>query len=100
MEIIPGIHWIEGINGNCYLIDGSELTLIDTGLPRKAKKILGYITGGLGRKPGDLKTIILTHCDNDHIGNAFELRNKTGAKIAAHSLDAEYIAGRKQRQIG
>lgn len=99
MEIVSGIHWIEGINANCYLLVDKELTLIDTGLPHKTKKILGYISNELHRQPSDLKMIILTHCDIDHIGNALELRNITGARIAAHPEDAEYIAGRKVRMM-
>ena len=98
MEIVPTIHMIEGISAHCYLIDGHELILIDTGMPRKTKKILSYITEVLHKKPIDLKTILLTHCDIDHIGNAWELRRITGATIAAHPLDAEIIAGKKPRQ--
>lgn len=98
MEIIPGVHLIEGISAHCYLIDGPELTLIDTGMPRKTKKILSYITSTLQKTPADLKTILLTHSDIDHIGNARELRSITGAEIAAHPQDAEVIAGKKPRQ--
>jgi len=97
MEIVPGIHWIEGITGHCYIVVDKELTLIDTGMPHKTKKILRYITDELQRTPSELKTILLTHCDIDHIGNALELRNLTGAKIAAHPHDAEVIAGKKIR---
>jgi hydroxyacylglutathione hydrolase len=98
MEIVPGVHLIEGISAHCYLIDGPELTLIDTGMPHKTKKILRYITDTLHKNPADLKTILLTHCDIDHIGNARELRTITGATIAAHPLDADIIAGKKPRQ--
>ncbi len=98
MEIVPTVHMIEGIFAHCYLIDGPELTLIDTGMPRKTKKILSYITDTLHKTPTDLKTILLTHSDIDHIGNARELRNITGAAIAAHPLDADIIAGKKPRQ--
>jgi glyoxylase-like metal-dependent hydrolase (beta-lactamase superfamily II) len=97
MEIVPGIHMIEDITAHCYLVDDTELILIDTEMPHKTKKILHYITDTLQRKPSDLKTIILTHCDIDHTGNALELRNLTGAKIAAHPQDAEIIAGEKTR---
>ena len=97
MEIVPGIHWIEGITAHCYVVVDKELTLIDTGMPHKTKKILKYITDELQRTPSELKTILLTHCDIDHIGNALELRNLTGAKIAAHPQDAEIIAGKKVR---
>jgi glyoxylase-like metal-dependent hydrolase (beta-lactamase superfamily II) len=95
LEVAPGIHWIEGINGNCYLLVDKEITLIDTGLPHKAKKILRYISDELHRAPSDLKMIVLTHCHVDHIGNARELRNLTGAKIAAHKDDAVYISGKR-----
>lgn len=94
MEVVPGIHWIEGVNGNCYLIVDKELTLIDTGLPRNTKKILRYITEEVHRQPSDLKTIVLTHFHIDHIGNAERLRVITGAKIAAHPEDVQYIEGR------
>jgi hydroxyacylglutathione hydrolase len=99
MEIVPGIHMIQGITAHCYLVDNTELILIDTGMPKKTKKILRYITDTLERTPSDLKTILLTHCDIDHIGNALELRNITGAKIAAHPQDAQVIAGKKMRMI-
>ena len=33
MEIIPGIHQVDGVNGNCYIIVRDKLILIDTGLP-------------------------------------------------------------------
>jgi glyoxylase-like metal-dependent hydrolase (beta-lactamase superfamily II) len=97
MEIVPGIHMMEGNTAHCYFVDDKELILIDTGMPHKTKKILHYITKTLQRTPSDLKTIILTHSDIDHIGNALELRNLTGANIAAHPQDAEIIAGKKTR---
>jgi len=50
MEIVPTIHMIEGISAHCYLIDGHDLILIDTGMPRKTKKILSYITEVLHKK--------------------------------------------------
>jgi hydroxyacylglutathione hydrolase len=97
MEVINGIHWIQGINGNCYLILDEKLTLIDTGLPHKTKKILRYITHDLHRQPSELTTIVLTHFHPDHTGNAAQLRTMTGAKIAAHSVDAMFIEGKQQR---
>jgi glyoxylase-like metal-dependent hydrolase (beta-lactamase superfamily II) len=97
MEIVSGVHWIEGIIGHCYLVVDDEITLIDTGLPRNMKKIIRYITEKLHRNPSDINTICLTHADVDHIGNAEKLRTLTGAKIAAHPEDAEIIAGRTPR---
>ena len=78
MEIIPGIHRVDDVNGNCYLIVRDRLTLIDTGLPRNSKKILRYIENTLKRTPSDLATIILTHYHIDHTGNVSELKKLTG----------------------
>jgi len=95
MEVIPGIHWIEGINCNVYAIDGPEVAFIDTGMKGNAKKMLGYLTETMGRKPSDVKYIFLTHCHLDHIGSAAELRAATGAKLLAHVDDAEYISRKR-----
>jgi len=95
MKIVEGIHWITGVTGNCFLIVDSELTLIDTGLPRNTRKIVEYISGELHRQPSELKTIILTHSHYDHVGCACELKDRTGALLAAHPGDAGFIDGTK-----
>lgn len=95
MEITQGIHWIPKINGNVYVLVNKDLTLIDTGLPHSTNRILTYITETLQRKPDDITTIILTHYHVDHIGNAAELKEKTGAKIASYIEEAPYIEGKK-----
>ena len=95
MKIVEGIHQVDGINGNVYLVeDGDKLILIDTGLPRNDKKITKYIEG-LGRKPTDVSTIVLTHFHIDHVGSAKKMKELTNAKVAVHELDADYVAGKK-----
>lgn len=99
MEIIPGVHQIDGVNGNCYIIIGDGLVLIDTGLPNRTKKILEYVQVALGCIPSDIETIILTHYHLDHTGNAYELWDITGARVAIHENDADYVAGIKHMPI-
>jgi hydroxyacylglutathione hydrolase len=93
MEIVPGIHRVDGVNGNCYVIDDRELTVIDTGMPNNAKNILAYIAE-MGRKPQDVRLIAITHGHIDHVGSLAELKKATGAKVAAHRDEAEYVAGK------
>jgi len=95
IEIAPGIHQIDGVNGNCYVIVRDGLILIDTGLPRNSKKILSYIQDTLNHKPSEISTIILTHYHIDHTGNVYELKNLSGAKVAIHEADADFVSGRK-----
>jgi glyoxylase-like metal-dependent hydrolase (beta-lactamase superfamily II) len=94
MEIVTGINQIDGIQGNCFLVERDGLVLIDTGLPRSGKKILAYITGTLRRELHDVHTIIITHYHVDHTGNVAKLRRATGAKVAIHADDADYLTGK------
>ncbi len=100
MEITPKLHRIPGVNANPYLIlDADGLTLIDTGLPGSAKKILNYLTG-LGSSPSALKRILITHADFDHTGSLPELIKKTAARIFASPIEAEAMAqGRASRPL-
>jgi len=76
------------------LINGEELTVIDTGTSGNAQKTVAYIQK-IGHQPADVKTIILTHFHMDHMGSAEELKDLTNAKVAAHTEDADYISGKK-----
>jgi glyoxylase-like metal-dependent hydrolase (beta-lactamase superfamily II) len=97
MEIVPGTHQVDGVNGNCYIIIREGLTLIDTGLPGSSRKILTCIEETLKRKPSEIRTIILTHHHIDHAGSVCDLTTVSGAKVAIHSADADYVTGRKAR---
>ena len=98
VEISPGVHQIDGVNANSDVVfesDGS-LTLIDAGMSKDGKKILNYLQTNLSKKPSDVKTIVLTHCHIDHVRGAYELRKATGAKIAIHEEDSDYLSGKKK----
>jgi glyoxylase-like metal-dependent hydrolase (beta-lactamase superfamily II) len=95
LELLPGIHQIEGVNANSYLLVEDKLTLIDTGMPHNIEKISNYISNKLSRPLSDLETIVLTHCHIDHVGNAYELKKLTDAKVAVHRDDADIVAGKK-----
>jgi len=99
MEIVPGIHQVDGVNANCFIIVRDGLTLIDTGMPRNSAKIVTYIQDVLKRKPSEINTIVLTHFHVDHVGNAYDLKKLSGAKVAIHEADADYLAGRKSQPL-
>lgn len=92
MEIVKNIHLIPGIVANPYLIlDTDGLTLIDTGLPRSDKKIMGYVTS-LGFETSDIKNIIITHADSDHVGGLATLQAESGGRVLASEVEAQAIA--------
>ncbi len=100
MEIIPGVHVIPSSIVNTYLIvEPDGLTLIDTGLFNNGKKIAHYINS-LGRTLSDLRRIVITHSDGDHVGSLAELKQASGALVYASGPEAQAIeSGRASRRL-
>jgi glyoxylase-like metal-dependent hydrolase (beta-lactamase superfamily II) len=99
MELLPGIHLVDGVTSNVYLIvEESGLAVVDSGMPGSGTKILEYV-GKLGRSPQSLRYILLTHQHPDHVGGAAALARATGAEVVAHPLDAPAIAGQAPREM-
>ena len=96
--VLPGVLQIlfptAVVNG--FLVNADELTLVDTGTPGAASKVLDAIRD-VGRSPSDVRRIVLTHRHSDHSGNAAELAEITGADVHVAPADAPFITeGRKQ----
>jgi len=73
---------------NGYLLRaGDRFTLVDTGAPN-ARRRLQMTLEDFGCLPGNLRLIVLTHGDFDHIGNAAYLRRAFGAPVGMHAEDA------------
>ncbi len=97
LEITQDIHLVPGVRGaNSYLVKNeASITVVDTGLPGNAGKILDYVRK-LGYHRSDIRTIVLTHSDMDHTGSAARLREETGAKVAIHEADAPRLSGERE----
>ena len=92
MEITPNVHHIPLNDANVYLIVAEEdLTLIDAAFSFTAKKIVGYIQS-IGKDPANLKRILITHTDFDHVSGVKALKKLTGAKVHASQAAAEAMA--------
>jgi len=95
MEIFEGVHQVDGVKGNVYLlIYDDELTVIDTGMPKNTQKILDYVRK-INRQPLNISKILLTHCHIDHVGSAYELKRITNARVGVHQEDADFVSGKK-----
>jgi glyoxylase-like metal-dependent hydrolase (beta-lactamase superfamily II) len=99
MEIVPGVHQVGGMHGNCYILVRDGLVLIDTGMPGNTGKILSYVRETLGQEPSAVQTILLTHFHIDHTGNVAKLRKLSKAKVAIHEGDAPYFSGEKPMPV-
>jgi len=91
MEIAAGIHWLDAGSSNMYLcLEEDGLILIDAGMPRKQKKVFSVIQA-LGRQTQDLKRILVTHADLDHVGSLAAIQAESGAQIFAGEQTAVYL---------
>jgi glyoxylase-like metal-dependent hydrolase (beta-lactamase superfamily II) len=73
-----------------FIVKGEKAVIVDTGYPGQVNKILRCLDKN-SIKPEDVSLIVITHGHIDHYGSAEELRTKTGAPIAVHRADAEYL---------
>jgi hydroxyacylglutathione hydrolase len=101
MRLAEDVYKVDGVRiANVYLVATPDgLLLVDTGMPGNAKRIVAFIQS-LGRQAADLRYIVLTHCDIDHIGSVARLKELTGAQVAIHELDAPVLAGEQPPQKG
>jgi glyoxylase-like metal-dependent hydrolase (beta-lactamase superfamily II) len=73
-----------------YILAGETLTLIDTGVAGCENALFDYIRL-IGRDPGEISLIILTHSHPDHIGAAKAIREATGCSVMAHPAERAWI---------
>ena len=67
-------------------------TLVDTGLPGQLDAITTVLADA-GVNVADLKRIILTHQDIDHVGSLHDLVQAGGARVLAYAVETPYIDG-------
>ncbi len=73
---------------NAFVIWGKRPVIVDTGYPGSASAILDKLTEN-SIDPKSVSLFLITHGHSDHFGSAADLRERTGAKVAIHELDAE-----------
>lgn len=101
MQIAEDIYLVSNVSPNVYILSApSGLTLIDSGLPLQARKILSALSE-LGYPDKRLERILITHADFDHVGSLAAVKSAAGASIAANPIEARAIeTGRPSREIG
>lgn len=81
-----------------YLLEqNGELTLVDAGLSGY-RDTLEPALAEMGRSIGDVKAIVLTHADPDHVGFAGELHQSHGIPVYVHRADSERTRLGKTKQ--
>src|SRR5215204_6081388 len=93
MRLGPGLHRIGSDVVNTYLVEeAAGITIVDAGLPGQLRELEQELTQ-LGRSLDDVRGIVLTHGDTDHIGFAERLRQRNGIAVHVHEVDAARARG-------
>ncbi|MEU5865163.1 MBL fold metallo-hydrolase [Nonomuraea sp. NPDC047529] len=88
MKLASHLHRLGNDIVACYLVDTAEgITLIDAGLPGHWRDLQRELRS-LGKSVNDIRGLVLTHGDSDHIGFAERLRSAHGVPVFVHAADA------------
>lgn len=93
MKLGSHLHRIGNDIVAAYLIDTDEgITIIDAGLPGHWNDLVAELRS-MGRTLDDVKGLVVTHGDSDHLGFAERLRAEKGVPIYVHAADAARAKG-------
>ncbi len=93
MRLTPSLHRIGNDIVAAYLIVTADgITVVDAGLPGFYTDLCHELST-IGRTLDDVRGIVLTHGDSDHVGFAERLRRENGIPVYVHGADAERARG-------
>jgi glyoxylase-like metal-dependent hydrolase (beta-lactamase superfamily II) len=93
MELTPSLHRIGNDIVAAYLVVTPEgITVIDAGLAGHWHDLLAELRS-MNRTLADIRGVILTHGDGDHVGFAERLRRDHGVPVYVHAGDASRAKG-------
>lgn len=93
MKIAPSLHRVGNDIVAAYLVETpAGVTVIDAGLAGMWGDLLAELTA-MNRTLDDIRGVILTHGDSDHVGFAERLRRDHGVPVYVHSGDASRAKG-------
>jgi glyoxylase-like metal-dependent hydrolase (beta-lactamase superfamily II) len=93
LTIAPHLYRIGNDIVAAYLVDTDEgVTVIDAGMPGHWRDLQAGLSD-IGRSVRDIRGLVLTHGDSDHLGFAERLRRDHGVPVYIHEADAARARG-------
>jgi glyoxylase-like metal-dependent hydrolase (beta-lactamase superfamily II) len=94
VELAPALHRLGSSSlVNSYLVEeAGQITVVDAGLSGHWAELLHELRA-MGRSPADIRALLLTHGDVDHVGFAERLRRDHGVPVYVSEADAPEARG-------
>lgn len=93
MKIAPALHRIGNDLVAAYLVESVDgVLVVDAGLPGHWRDLAVELRA-MGRELSDIRGVLLTHGDTDHLGFAERLRRDHGVPVFVHADDAARARG-------
>jgi glyoxylase-like metal-dependent hydrolase (beta-lactamase superfamily II) len=88
-QIVSGVFGIGFGYVSAFIVAGSSLTLVDSGVPKKAEHLRRALSQA---DQASLSDVLVTHHHVDHVGSLAEIAPE-GITVWAHPIDARVIRG-------
>lgn len=86
----PGIYPIRLGFARGYVVQGEQSIMVDSGSPNQGQGFRRALEK-LPVRPEDIGLVLITHGHWDHIGSARDIKEITGARLAAHQRDKDRL---------
>ena len=97
IRVAPGLDQLRALASRVTVVTAGESALVIDAGAKGSTPIVLWGLEALGIAPEQVAVIAITHHHPDHTGGLPRLFEATGARVAAHSLDAGVIAGSEPR---
>jgi glyoxylase-like metal-dependent hydrolase (beta-lactamase superfamily II) len=99
MKLAPSLHRVGSDLVNTYLVEeNGQITVIDAGVSGQWSDLLAELAA-MGRSISDIRGVVLTHGDSDHVGFAERLRRDHAVPIYVHHDDAAFARGEDKKKV-